>query len=122
VVADREAAFLRDPPLALLDLGVVELLDPAALHAHEVIVVARVVELEHRLARLEVMALQEPGLLELREHAIHRRQTDVEPVGHQQPIDVLGRQMPHRALLEELEDAQPRGGRLEADRLQVVGV
>jgi hypothetical protein len=39
VVVDREAALLGDLVLALLDLGVVELLDAPALKAHEVVVV-----------------------------------------------------------------------------------
>jgi len=65
VIADHEAALLRDLDLALLDFGVVELLDPSAGDAHQVIMVATLVQLEHRLARLEVMALEDAGMLEL---------------------------------------------------------
>ena len=63
--------------LALLDLGVEELLDPAAVEAHQVVVVLALVELEHRLAGLEVVARQDAGLLELHQHAVDRGQADV---------------------------------------------
>ena len=51
VLADLEAALARDLGLPLLDLRVVELLDAAALHAHQVVVMRALVQLEHRLAR-----------------------------------------------------------------------
>ena len=39
--------------------------------------VAAVVQLEHRLAAFEVVAHQQARLLELREHAIHRRESRI---------------------------------------------
>src|SRR5579884_2932848 len=77
VVVDGEAPLARHLLLALLDLGVVELLDAPALPAHEVIVVRALVQLVDRLAALEVMAHEEPRLLELSEHAIHGGEPDV---------------------------------------------
>ena len=62
VLGDLEAAVacaIFD--LAPLDLGVVELLDAAALEAHQVVVVLALVELEHRLAGFEVVALSRPA-------------------------------------------------------------
>ena len=50
VVLQVEAVGLGHGALALLDLGVVELLDAAAGQAHQVVVVLALVELEHRLA------------------------------------------------------------------------
>jgi hypothetical protein len=50
------------------DLDVVELFDMAAVQAHQVVVVLAFVELEDRLARLEIAALQQPGLLKLHQH------------------------------------------------------
>jgi hypothetical protein len=44
-----EAALLGDLVLALLDLGVVELFDLAALQADQVVVVLPFVEFEHAL-------------------------------------------------------------------------
>src|SRR5690606_16267787 len=81
VVLQREAAILGDLVLALLDLGIEELLDVAALQAHEVIVMLAFVELEDRFADLEVVALEQAGLLELAEHAIYGRQADVLMLG-----------------------------------------
>ena len=50
-----ETALARDLVLPLLDLSVVELLDSTALQAHQVVVVAALVQLEHGLAGLEVL-------------------------------------------------------------------
>ena len=120
MLADLEAALARDPDLPLLDLGVVELLDPPALQADEVVVVRALVELEHRLARLEVMADQEPGLLELRQHAIDRGEADVESLGKQHLVDVLGGQVPHLGRLEEVDDLEARQRGLEAGALEIL--
>src|SRR5262245_11054255 len=122
MIANREPAILRHLDLTLLDLGVVELLDPPAGHAHQVIVVAALVQLEHRLARLEVVALEDAGVLELGQHAVDSGEADVQALAHEHPVDVLGREVPHLAALEELEDAKARPGRLQAARFQVVDV
>jgi len=119
VFADREASLPGDPALALLDLRVEELLDPAALQAHQVIVVLALVQLEHRLARLEVVPRQYAGLLELREHPVDGGQPDVQPFVHEQAIDVLGGHVPHAAGFEQFEYAKARGRRLESDSLEV---
>ena len=100
MLADLEPALAGDSGLALLDLGIEEFLDAAALQAHQVIVVAALIELEHSLARFEVMPYQQACLLELRQHAIHRRQPDVQTFGQQLLVDVLGSQVPDLALLE----------------------
>ena len=90
MVLQLEAARLRDAALALLDLGVEELLDPAAVEADQVVVVLALVELEHRLAGLEVVARQDAGLLELHQHAVDGGQADVGVLGEQDLEDVLG--------------------------------
>ena len=120
VLVDFEAALARDLGLPLFDLGVEELLDAAALQAHEVIVVAALIEFEHGLAGLEMMTHQQPGLLELRQHAVDRGEADVEPFGEQLPVDVLGGQVPHRTLFEEVDDLQTRQRCLEAGGLEVL--
>src|SRR5207302_348161 len=108
VLADLEAAIARDPELPLFDLRIEEFLNAAALQANQVIVVTALVQLEHRFARLEMVADQQPRLLELRQHAVHRRQADVDTVGQQLLVDILGGQMPDLALLEQVDDPQPR--------------
>ena len=77
MVLDLEAALFGDFDLALFDLGVVELLDVAALHAHDMVVVPALLQLENRFAGFEMVADEQPRLLELREHAINRREPGV---------------------------------------------
>src|ERR1700741_5303194 len=120
VPVQREAALARDFGLALLDVGVVELFYAPALQADEVVVVPALVQLEYRLAGLEVLARQQAGLLELRQHAVDRGQADVDPLGEQRLVDVLRGKVPHLARLEQLEDLAPGQGRLESAVLQAL--
>ena len=122
MVLQLEAARLRDAALALLDLGVEELLDPAAVEADEVVVVLALVQLEHRLAGLEVGARQDAGLLELHQHAVDGGQADVGVLGEQHLVDVLGAHVALRRLLEHLEHLDARQRRLQAAVLEFVGV
>ena len=108
--------------LALLDLGVEELLDAAAGQAHQVVVVLALVELEHRLARLEIAARQQPGLLELHQHAVDRGQADVGAFDQQRLEDVLGGHVPALGALEDLEDLDARQRGLQPAALEFVGV
>ena len=122
VVLQLEAARLGHRALALLDLGVVELLDPAAGHADQVVVVLALVQLEHRLAGLEVAARQQARLLELHQHAVHGGQADVGALGQQRLEDVFGRHVARLRVLEDLEDLQARQRGLQAAALEFVGV
>ena len=81
MLVDRESALLRDLDLPLLDLGVEEFLDAPAGQAHEMVVMLLVVELEDRLARLEMMADQKPRLLELGQYAVNGGESDIEAFG-----------------------------------------
>ena len=78
VLADLEAALPRDGVLPLFDPGVVELLDATALQADEMVVMVALVQLEHRLAGLEMMADEQARLLELRQHPVDGGEPDVE--------------------------------------------
>ena len=69
-----------------------------------------------------MVALQQAGMLELGQHAIDRGQTGVESVGDQQLVHVLGGQVPHFAVFEQVENLEARRGGLEADRLEVFGL
>ncbi len=84
------------------------------------VVVAALVQLEDRLAGLEMLAREQAGLLELREHAVDGGEADVDALGDERLVDVLGGQMAHLARLEELEDLAPRQRRLEAAFLQAL--
>src|SRR5258708_22451680 len=86
------------------------------------LVMAVMVQLEQRRAGLEMMALEDAGLLELREDAVDSGQPDVQSLGDEDPIDVLGRQVAYLAVFEKLQDSQPRSRRLQAAGLQVLDV
>ena len=77
VIGDVKALGPRHIVLALLDLGVVELLDPTAVQAHQMVVVLALIELVDRLVALEMAANQDTGLLELRQHPVDRGQANV---------------------------------------------
>ena len=116
---DREAVLLCNHLLALLDLVVVELFDAAAGDAHQVVMVGTGVELIDGLAGLEMVAVEQAGLLELGQDALHRRQADIHVVSQQDLVDVFRRQMPYGAVLEDFQDFQSWQRGLEAARLQV---
>jgi len=122
VLADRKTALLGHPQLPLFDLGVIEFFDPAALNAHEVIMMAALVQFEYRLARFEVMALQDSGVFELSQNAVHGGEPDIQTLVHEHAVDVFGGKMPHLAVLEQLEDAQSRPRCLQPDGFQVVDI
>src|SRR5258708_33103335 len=115
-----EAALARHLVLAPLDVGVVELLDAAALQAHEVIVVPALVQLEYRLAGLEMLAREQARLLELREHPVNGGEAHVDAFGDERLVDVFGGKRADFARLEELEDRAARKRRLEAALLQAL--
>jgi len=114
VVADLEAEPLRDVPLPFLDAFVGEFLDAAAVHAHDVVVVLALVQLEDGGAALEVMSRDEPRGLELREHAVHRGKADVLVRVEQAPVHVFRAQVARLAGGQDVEDLEPRHGDLQA--------
>jgi len=122
VLLQVEAPLVRDLALALLDLGVDELLDMAAVHAHEVVVVRAFIELEDRSPGLEVPAHEQAGLLELGEDPVDRRQADLDPFLAERAIDVLGAEVAHagfrRLALEDFQYAQAGRRGLEAAALE----
>src|SRR5574338_1082227 len=122
VFLDRETALFGDALLSLLDLGVVELLDISALQADEVVVVIALVELENRLARLEIVALEQSCLLELRQHAVDCRQADIHAFANQQAIDILGGQVALFRALEQVENFETWVGCLQAYAFQALGI
>ncbi len=118
--AQVETALARHFALTAFDFGVVKFLDAPALQADQVIVVAALVELKDRLAGFEVLARKETGLLKLRQYAIDGRESDVDALAKERFIDILGRQVPDLALLEQFENLAARQRRLKADVLQAL--
>jgi len=119
VVGDLEAEPRGDLTLPLLDAVVGELLDPAAVGAHDVVVVLALVELEDGRAALEVMASHEPGGLELRQHAVHGGEPDVLVGIEQASVHVLSAHVARLARGQDLEDLESRHGDLQAGTAQL---
>ena len=117
-----EAAFCGDPVLPVLDLGIEELLDVAALQADQVVVVVAFVQLENSLAGFEVMAFEQAGLFELGKHPVNRGQADIHVFGDEQAIDVFGGQVAVFGFLEKIEDLEPRESCLQADTFETLGI
>ena len=65
-----EAARRCNVVLPGFDFGIDKLFDSPARQAHQMIVMRAFIQLEHRAAALEMVARQQPGLLELRQHPI----------------------------------------------------
>ena len=61
----------------------------------------------------------EPGCLELREHAVHRRESDVFVRLDEPLVDALGGHVTSRAALENLEDLQPGPRDLQSGLAQI---
>ena len=109
-----ESARVRDAALALFDLGVEELLDAAAVHAHQVVVVLAFIEFEHRLAGLEMGAAQDAGLLDIKaifgETAV-RRKMRLKLIVHLVRKETMDREferLPYEPLNEDILDVPVR--------------
>ncbi len=72
------------------------------------VVMRPLIEFEHGHAVFEMMPRHQPGGLELREHAIHGRQTDVLVGLDQALVDAFGGHVTGRTALENFEDLESR--------------
>ena len=122
MILDGEPAFPGDALLTLFDFGVAEFFHSAALQADQMVVVFALVQLKHGLAGLEIMALQQTRLLELRQHAIDGGQPDVLVVLDQLAVNVFGRKVLLLGVLEQFQDFEPGKGGLETDVLEAAGI
>jgi len=122
VVGDDKAFGQGHRMLAFLDFGVVKLFHLPAIEADQVVVVLALVEFKDRFAALKLAALEDAGLLELRQHPIDSGQPDVGPLLQQHPKNVLGRHVSLRAALENLQDFQARHRGFEAGVFEFVDV
>ena len=102
MVSQFKAFVLGNRFLQVFNLGLIKLLDPATVQAHQMIVVLPLVELKHRFATLKMRATQKPGLLKLREHSVDRGQADVDVFAQSDAVDVFCRHVPMLPALEQL--------------------
>lgn len=93
MIDDFKVFALGDFVLAFFDAGVEEFFDFAAVQADDVVVVVAAIDFVNGFVRLEMVAQQQSGLLELGEDAVDGRQTDVEAVVFQAAVNILCRHM-----------------------------
>ena len=91
MVVNFEATRCSYLRLAFFDFRVIKFFNLAALHAHQVVVVAALVEFKHGLIGLEMVAYQQSSLLELGQHAIHGRKAGVRAFFLQQLVYIFRR-------------------------------
>ena len=120
VVGDFETLGLGNGLLAQFDFGVIKLFHPATVQTDQMVVVLSLIEFVNRFTAFEMVAVQDAGLLELRQYPVHGRQTNVGAFQQQLPENVFRSHVPLYALVENLEDFQPRGCDLQAIVLEVV--
>ncbi len=103
-----EATILGNLMLAFFNLSIIKFLNPAALQADKMIMVAAFVEFKNGAPTLKMMALEQAGLFKLRQHTVNRRQPDVGILVKQQFIDVFRRHMSFFRCLKQFKHLQAR--------------
>jgi hypothetical protein len=93
----------------------------AALQAKQVIVMTPPIKFVNRFVIVKVMSNQNAGMLELGQHAVHRGEADIDAIGHQQTIHIVGGQMALIGLFEQGEDFQAWAGDFQAQGLELIG-
>src|SRR5690606_24209755 len=118
VAFQDEVVVLGHLVLALFDVRIGKFHHLAAIGADEVIVMIAVVQLEYRLAAVELAAGQDAGLLELGQHAVDGGQADLDVFADEGPIDIFGAEVALVGLAEDDENFQAREGRLQTHVFQ----
>ena len=103
-----ESQLGGDGVLALLDYLIAELLDPAAVYADDMIMVPALIEFEHRLSTLEIMAFDQTGGFKLGQYPVDRGQADLLAGFQQGLVDFFRRKMSMDMRLQHLQDLHPR--------------
>lgn len=122
MILDLELQLTCNGPLTILDAGIHELLNLAAIEADDVIVVIAFVQLEDGGRALEMMTADEAGRLELRENSVDGRESNVLVQFEQALVDVLGTHVARRGRSQDLEDLQARQRDFEACLAQLVSL
>ena len=110
MVVNDEALLARDFFLLRFYALVKKLGDIAAGNADHVVVVRFVVEFKHRAAAFKLVADDQARVLQLRQHAVDGGQADGLFLFQQDFVDILGRHVAHRAVLQHRQHLQARAG------------
>ena len=108
VIDQLEAQSGSDGVLTLFDHFVEEFLDPTAVDADDMIVMQALIEFEHRLPTLEIMAFDQPGGFELGQHPVHCSHPDLLAGFQQSLVDFLRAKVLMAMGLQYLQDFHPR--------------
>jgi outer membrane protein assembly factor BamE len=122
MVGNGEAFFLGDGVLAFFNFCVEKFFDLAAIQTHQMVVVLAFVELVHRLATLEIAALENVGLFELGQHPVHRGQAHIRTLFQQHPKDIFCGHVALRCALENFQNFQSWDSGLEPGTFEFVDV
>src|SRR6185295_19267156 len=94
--------------LTLFDGLVDELFDASTVQTHDMVMMRPLVQLEDRHAVFEMMARDQARGLELRENAVHRRETNILVRLNEPLVNALGGHVTGRTSLEDFEDLESR--------------
>jgi hypothetical protein len=119
VIAQGESVLLRDRALPFFDDLVDKFLDPAAMHANDVIMMHASFQFKDSLAALKVMTANKSRRLELGKGTINCGQPDLFPCLKQLPVDSLGSQVMPFNVFEEFEHFEPGQGGLQTRILEM---
>ena len=77
VLGELETSLLGDSVLTFFNLVVEKLFHQPAIQTYQMVMMRAFVELENRLAGLEMVTTQQPSLLKLGKHPVNGCQTDI---------------------------------------------
>jgi len=108
MVHELVAVVFRDFALQGLNTFCDELHHLTGIDVYHVIVMVAGGEFINAVPVVEIVALDDAGCLELREHAIHRGEADRLLLLHKMPVHVLGAHMMRLCTAQHLKHLQPR--------------
>jgi hypothetical protein len=114
VINHLEAILVDDCLLQSLDFFVEEFDHVTGLDVDQIVVMFAVVQLEDRMAPVEVVPHHKACCLELGQDTVNRGQTDVLTSLHQRLVDVLGTHVALLGGIEHLQNLDPWKGHFEA--------
>ena len=115
-----KASIFGDSNLTPLDFSVVKFFHSAALQANQMVMVSAAGKFKHCLAAFKVVAFEQSRLLELGQHPVHGGKANVLPFSDEGSVNILGREMTHRAAFEQAEYSKARQRGLQAHGFKIV--
>lgn len=116
---DFESPLAGGLVLQFFDFLITEFFHMAALQADNMIVMAAFAQFEYGLAAFEMVAHQQPGLLELCQYAVNGSEADIISSVDHHFIHILGGKVTLAAFFKQLQNFQARQSGFEAGVFQV---